>query len=249
MIPFRVIRSGVLLGGLLAALTSLAPAAVAGFTAKLSDEQKAEAGLNGFTNSELSALDHLVAIDIARGRTTPALTDPYSERYSAAETKEAGLDRLSPEQLAKLDGLIAAAVAAAPKRPQVQPRERPRLRGDEILSEKGRLQVHGGFSLTYGWAGGGRNFRGTGAWVSYFDPVTGLGLTFGYSRYSGDMFGGYYGGNYGNYYADAAYVFPASRPAYVGYERTPFDRNEFIANDAVLGNSSMLSAPSRGFRR
>src|SRR5204863_380104 len=132
-------------------------------------------------------------------------TDPFTQRYSEVESREAGLDRLTPAQLAKLDELITAALAAAPPPSSpLQPRERPRLRDDAILSEKGRLQVHGGMSLTFGTAGGGRNFREIGGWISYFDPVTGLGLSFSYSRYSGDGFPGYSSGR--DYYTDAPYL-------------------------------------------
>jgi hypothetical protein len=226
MIPFRVIRSGVLLTGLLAALTTLAPAARAGFTATLSTEQKSAAGLDTLTAGELGALDRLVATDLARARRTPALNDPYSQRYTEAETQAAGLDRLTPDQLAKLDTLIAAALAHAPRSQAAPPpRERPRLRGDDlILSEQRRLQVHGGMSLTVGTAGGGRNFHGAGAWVSYFDPVTGLGLAFSYSRYSGDALGGYYGRDY---YAGAPYLYSAPRPSYLGFERAGLEQDEF----------------------
>ncbi len=69
----------------------------------------------------------------------------------------------------------------------VVPKERPRLKDNEVVSLKRRLEVHGGMSFTYGWASGGRNFREAGAWVSYFDPESGLGLAFGLSRLSGDV--------------------------------------------------------------
>ena len=247
MIPFRVIRSGVLLTGLLAALATLSPAASGGFTATLSPEQKSEAGLDTLTPGELTVLDHLVATDLARARRAPALNDPYSQRYTESETQAAGLDRLTPEQLAKLDTLLAAALAAAP-RPQasLQPRERPRLRDGEILSEKGRLQVHGGMSLTVGSSGGGRNFHEAGAWVSYFDPVTGLGLAISYSRYSGDFLGGYYGRDY---YAGAPTIYSAPQPVFNGIERTGVDRNEFLGDGASLRYPSVGRFSDRDFRR
>lgn len=233
MIPFRIIRSGVLLTGLVAALTTLSPAASGSFTATLSPEQKTEAGLDSLTAFELTALDRLVATDVARARRAPALNDPYSQRYSESETRAAGLDRLTPEQLAKLDPLITAALARAP-RPQAspQPRERPRLRGDDIIfSEQRRLQVHGGMSLTVGTAGGGRNFHEAGAWVSYFDPVTGLSLAISYSRYSGDTLGGYYGRNY---HSGAPYVYAAPQPVFSGFGRADADRSEFLGDGASL---------------
>src|SRR5436190_24267092 len=97
MIPFRVIRSGVLLTGLLLALGAPLPAAGSGFSATLSPEQKTEAGLTSLTVTELAALDRLVAVDTRLGRTqAPGLTDPFTRRYSEVESREAGLDRLTP---------------------------------------------------------------------------------------------------------------------------------------------------------
>jgi hypothetical protein len=248
MIPFRVIRSGVLLTGLLAALGTLLSAASGGFTAALSPEQKAVAGLNTLSNSQLAALDRLVALDVVRVRhaSLPGLTDPYSQRYTEIETKEAGLDRLTPEQLAKLDGLITTAIAAAPPPPSLQPRERPRVRDGEILSEKGRMQVHGGMSLTMGWASGGRNYREVGAWVSYFDPVTGLGLSIGFSRYSGDILGSSYGRDY---YSNSPYVYSSPRNSFSGFDLGSLDRNEFSGDGASLPYPTLVRPIDRGFRR
>ncbi len=248
MIPFRVIRSGVLLTGLVAALAILSPAASGGFTATLSPGQKSEAGLDTLTPGELTVLDRLVATDRARARRAPALNDPYSQRYTESEIQAAGLDRLTPEQLAKLDMLIAAALANAPRsQASPQPRERPRLRGDDIiLSEQRRLQVHGGMSLTVGSAGGGRNFHEAGAWVSYFDPVTGLGLAISYSRYSGDALGGYYGREY---YPGTPYVYSAPQPVLNDFERAGADRSEFMGDGASLRYPSVGRSSGRGFRR
>jgi hypothetical protein len=248
MIPFRVIRSGVLLTGLLAALATLSPAASGGFTATLSPEQKSAAGLDTLTPGELTVLDHLVATDVARARRAPAVNNPYTQRYTESETKAAGLDRLTPDQLAKLDTMIAAALAAAPRsQASPQPRERPRLRDDGIiLSEPRRLQVHGGMSLTVGSAGGGRNFHEAGAWVSYFDPVTGLGLAISYSRYSGDALGGYYGPGYSS---GAPYLYPAPRPMLTGIGGAEADHRAFPGDGAYLRYPAVGRFSDRDFRR
>lgn len=246
MIPFRVIRSGVLLTGLLAALGPALLSASDRFTASLSQEQKMAAGLTSLTTAELAALDRLVAADARAHRTqAPALTDRFSLRYSEAETKEAGLDRLTPEQLAKLDELITSAIAAVPQS-QYQPRERPRVRDGEILSERGRMQVHGGMSLTMGWASGGRNFREVGAWVSYFDPVSGLGLSVGFSRYSGDILGSSYGRDS---YSNAPYFDSAPRTSFSAFDLGGVDRNEFTGDGASLRNPTLVRSVDRGFRR
>jgi len=248
MIPYRVIRSAVLLTGLLATLAPSLPAASSSFTATLSPEQKTEAGLATLGPGELAALDRLVATDIIRARHIhlPALADPYSQRYTETEAKEAGLDRLTPEQLAKLDVLVSAALATAPQTPSIQPRERPRVRDGEILSEKGRLQVHGGMSLTMGWASGGRNFREIGAWVSYFDPVSGLGLSFSYSRLSGDILGSSYGRDYSY---NAPYLYATSRTPFALMDRTNLDRNEFTGDGASLRYPALGRSDEGLFRR
>jgi hypothetical protein len=120
------------------------------------------------------------------------------------------------------------------------------VRDGEILSEKGRLQVHGGMSLTMGWASGGRNYREVGAWVSYFDPVTGLGLSVGFSRYSGDIFGSSFGSNY---YNDASYLYAAPRTPFTTYDRLGLSQNEFTADAASLRYPTLARSVDGGFRR
>lgn len=203
MLPFRIIRSGVLLAGLVATLGTPLPAAEDGFTATLSVAEKSAAGLAALSTDELAALDRLVAEDAARDRQrrTPALDGgSFAGRQPAAARREAGLGGLTPVQLAKLDELVATAST-----PRPQPKERPRLKDNEVVSLKSRLEVHGGISFTYGTGGGG-SFREGAAWVTYYDPVTGLGLGFGFSQFSGDGFYRYYPGYYysGATYAGAA---------------------------------------------
>jgi len=208
MIPFRVIRSGVLLAGLLATLGGSLHAEDR-FTATLTAEEMASAGLNLLGSGELSTLDHLVARDLAQARqlNLTALPGSLSERHSETERQLAGLDRLSPEQLASLDRLVTNAIARRP-----EPKERPRLKDADLLSEQGRLRVHGGLSFTYGWAGSGRNFREASAWVSYYDTQTGLGIGFGFSNYSGDYlpYSSYPGYDYGRGYYPVNGTYPGA---------------------------------------
>jgi hypothetical protein len=215
MIPFRVIRSGMLLAGLLAALGGPLRAGEGGFTATLAHEEREAAGLAALTVPELAALDQLVAEDFARARQlqTSALHGTLESRHSAHKFREAGLDRLTPEQLARLDALVDEVIYARP-----QPRERPRLTDNDVVSVPGRLQVHGGLSFTIGSAGSGRSFRETAGWVSYYDPITGLGLGFAYSTGSGD---GYYNYSERGYYPAASSYYSANpRPILLPAERT-----------------------------
>lgn len=188
----------------------LAPAAMAdGFSTQLTAEQRTAAGLDQLNAGERAALDADVAGDLGNARQLRVTT--LGERFSLRHAGgNAGLGRLSAQQLAQLDELVADAIAAQPL-----PKERPRLKDDQVVSLKRRLEVHGGMSFTYGWAKGGRNYRDAGAWVSYFDPETGLGLEVGMSRFSGDLPVGYgYGYGYGGDYAGP---YAANYPYYGGY--------------------------------
>lgn len=244
MIPFRVVRSGVLLAGLLTALNLSARAAEGGFTTTLSAEERNAAGIATLTAGETAALDRLIAEDNDRVRLFNSITSTFTDRQTGAQLKEAGLDRLAPEQLAKLNELVATALAARP-----QPRERPRLKDGAVLSEQGRLRVHGGMSFTYGWAGGGRNFRETSAWVSYFDPVTGIGLGFGISSYSGDsLYPGYYYDR-GYYPATNAPVLVAPRTQLADGARLSVNRGGFVGDGASMRGSGRGGHGMRGQNR
>jgi len=244
MIPFRVVRSGVLLAGLLTALNLSVRAAEGGFTGTLSTEEKNAAGITLLTIGETAALDRLVAEDYDRVRLFNSVTSSFTERQTGAQLKEAGLDRLEPVQLAKLNEIIAATLAARP-----QPRERPRLKDSAVLSEQGRLRVHGGMSFTYGWAGGGRNFRETSAWVSYFDPVTGIGLGFGFSNYSGDsLYPGYYYDR-GYYPVTNAPVVVAPRTQLADGARLSVNRGGFNGDGASMRGTVRAGRGMRGQNR
>ncbi len=138
----------------------------------------------------------------------------------------------------------------------VIPKERPRLKDNEVVSLKRRLEVHGGMSFTYGWASGGRNFKEAGAWVSYFDPESGLGMAVGFSRLSGDVpysygyypyaynsydrLGGFYNAPGTTYDVDLFWV----RPGFslnVGFSQTEFSRPNAFAFD---GSGSALRGPA-----
>jgi hypothetical protein len=107
-----------------------------------------------------------------------------------------------------LDQLAVDEPVTADKYARPVPKARPRLRDGDMLSEKGRLRVHGGMSFTVGASSEG-SFHGGSGWVSYYDPVTGLGLSFGYSHfsgkglpleYSGYPYSSHYGAVPGSYY-------------------------------------------------
>jgi hypothetical protein len=197
MRALRCLRLGLVSVGLFAG-AALASAAESGFSATLSSDEKNSAGLDTLSEAEVQALDSLIAEDLAQARKLGAAKLPgtLSSRHSDLLIHAAGLDRLSPDQLSVLNAVLADAIALRP-----QPRERKRLGEDDVVLSRKRLEVHGGFSFTYGWAGGGRNFRETSAWTSFYDPETGLGLAVGLSNFSGDVLDPYNWYDYGHRYA------------------------------------------------
>jgi hypothetical protein len=190
-----------LLAGVLLLATGPLRAADGGFTATLSLEQKTATGLTTLTADQRTALDQLVADDLAFAR-RENLTDlggTFVSRRTEADRKQAGLDRLAPEQLTKLNELVAAALATRPA-----PKERPRLKESDVLGAKRRGEIHGSVTVAYGWGRGGRDYRAGTLWLDYQDPDGRFGLGLGISTSSGDGFYGNYPGYYypGGYYAD-----------------------------------------------
>ena len=164
-----------------------------GFAATLSADQQVAAGLTGLTATERAALNRLIAAESAESRLAEGkvLSGTFGSRRTAAELKETGLDRLSDTELAKLNELIANATPA-----RLKPKERPRLKDDDVISAKARPELHGSVSFTFGQGPGG-TFRGADLWLSYSIPDYGLTLDFGLSRYSGGFLPyRYYPGDY-----------------------------------------------------
>ena len=210
-----------LAGSLLFFLANLS-AASGGFVGTLSGNEQAAAGLPALSAGERAALDGLVAAELAEVRQgephPPAGT--FISRRTAAERTAAGLDRLTAPEQARLNEMVAAALAVRPK-----PKERPRLKDDDVISAERKPEIHGSVSFTYGWGGGG-TFRAGSLWVDYFDPVSGLGVGIGLASISGDGFYGYYPDYYGARYGTAA-------PGYLDASYRGPARDEYFPGSAA----------------
>lgn len=194
MQPPSLLRPGLLLlAGLLLAGALPAVETSGGFSATLSSEQKTAAGLTVLTAAERSALDQLVADDLAEARreNLTALDGTFVARQTDAERKAAGLDRLTTEQLTSLNALVAAALTARPT-----PLERPRLKDSDVFV-KNKPEVHGSVTFGYGWSRGG-SARFASFYTEYYDPASRLSLGVGASTFNGS---GYWGGGPGGDYA------------------------------------------------
>ncbi len=193
-----------LAAGLVVAVTTLS-AAVGGFTTTLSAEQRQAAGLESLSADERTALDQLVADDLAfaRREKLTVLDETFIARQPEASRKLAGLDRLTTAQITKLNELVAAAIAARPT-----PKERPRLKDKDVLGNR-RGEIHGSVTVAYGWGGGGREFRAGSLWLDYYDPASRVGIGVGITSTSGSGYYGYWPDYYPSrfyYPADYGYI-------------------------------------------
>ncbi len=235
MKSFSCIRTG-LLSVILGIFLGATLQAADGFSSKLSPVDQTSAGLDTLSPTELTALDQLVAADIAFTRQLAAANNgTFTSRLNAEQRQAAGLARLTPEQLAQLDTQITAAFSTRP-----QPKERPKLTRNDLLGQYSRIEVHGGASFTIG-GGSGSSFREYAGWASFYDPVTGISLGVGYSNFTGKGFPYGYRGNYFNDfgYDNLGYeVFPSRR---LGYQDQNWNQRRLRANrDRWHGQSTDL---------
>lgn len=226
MRPTRLI---LLIGWLLAAVL-VSQAAEGGFTATLSTEKQVAAGLAELTTAERSALDRLVADELAlvRGTERPELSGTFVGRRTETERKAAGLDRLTTAQLEKLNELVASVLS----RPQ--PKERPRLKESDVLSAARQNRIHGSVTVAYGWGRGGRDMWAQSLWLEYQDPEDRFSLGIGLSNFDGDGFFGYYPDYYG-FYPDYYGFYPDYYGGYGSryYSRPPL----FITSPSYDGDA------------
>ena len=217
-------------GGLLLAATLLY-AAEEGFTTTLSPEQQTAAGLTKLSPGERATLDQLVAAEMSESRLAEGkvLSGTFVSRRTEAERQAGGLDRLNAAELARLNELVANTVVARPK-----PKERPRLKDDDVINVKAKPELHGSVSITFGRGAGG-TFRGTDFWLNYTIPEYGLSLGFGMSQSSGGFLPNYY-------YYPGGYLSPATTrgPLLLDPPGSDFRREDF---STVTGRSFNAALP------
>lgn len=157
------------------------------FSQAMPNEERAALGLPRLSSDQLAALDALVRRDIAaRGsvRADPAAPAVFSQRLSADERRLTGVTLLSAEELARLDGAVERHSSAALARTLLSPPvyAAPRRAAVEPAEKKTKPEIHGTFSLSYGWGKGGYSEKTGSMVVSVEDPSRRFGLTVGYAE-------------------------------------------------------------------
>lgn len=172
--------------GLAAATT--AAAADTRFSQTLAIAERAEIGFNRLSSDQVASLDALVRRDFAN-QTSTRRTDPppparFSQRLTAQERTVAGLTLFNEKELARLDELVAQSTASALARALLAPPTfyptGMRLRPLEDV--KTTPEIHGSFSLSYGWGKGGYSEKTGAMELNYADPAHNFAVSVGYSE-------------------------------------------------------------------
>lgn len=168
-------------------LTSLSLAAMdVRFSQTLSGADRTASGLDRLNSDQLAVLDALVRRDLT-ARTAPSakpLAAEFSQRLSADERRNGGIILLKPDEVTRLDwfldrhaaGLLARSLLAAPA--FVAPASR--LRPTEAKEKSG--QIHGSYSLSFGWGKGGYSEKTGSIMLNYQDPAGRYSIGVGYTE-------------------------------------------------------------------
>ncbi len=174
----------------LAAVTNLF-AADTRFSQALAISERAEIGFNRLSSDQVAALDALVRRDLAsqtssrRNEKDAPPAARFSQRLTADERTVAGLPIFNEKELTRLDELVAqngsAAVARALLAPPVFYPTGMRLRPIEPIKATAP-EIHGSFTLAYGFGKGGYSEKYGGVTLNYEDPKHNLAVSFSYSE-------------------------------------------------------------------
>lgn len=179
------------------------------FTRSLTPAERAESGVDKLSSDEAAVLDALVRRDTASRVSTssvrppqsnadkkaPADGDPamlveppsaprFSERLTADERRIAGFNHLSVEQTTRLNALIERHASASVARALLSPPSFVSRGGQVQPLEKNddRKNIHGSYSLSFGWGKGGYSERSGSMMMTYDDPAGRYSVTIGYTE-------------------------------------------------------------------
>jgi len=178
------------------------------FSQSVSAPERKESGLERLTSDQIAVLDALVRRDVnlrLNGRPETAPTE-FSQRLSEDERRNTGLAQLPARDRARVDSIIERYEANLVNRTLLAPPvfvSPSRIVRPIETSKNGAAgrEVHGEFSLSFGWGKGGYSERTGSMVVRVDDPEHNLSLAVGYSetRTKGPAVyrGNYYGDSYG----------------------------------------------------
>lgn len=156
------------------------------FSQTLNTEDRAAAGLTRLSSDEVAVIDALVRRDTitrAAASNSDHVAATFSQRLTERERLTAGLSKLSTTELPKLDAFVDrhqnAKLARILLAPPTYLARSSRVTPTEAKKER---EIHGSYSLSYGFGSGGYSEK-TGSMVLNFeDPARGYSISIGYSE-------------------------------------------------------------------
>lgn len=180
---FRFLLQYLFLAGLAAALPAQAQER---FWNSVASEERDSCGVSKLAEAQQKRLGELIQrdLDAARQGDVTGFAKTFTQRRTARETEECGLGLLTEQERARLDALVANRMLSG-GRSIVTTASRTAASDDFVEVYKRKGTVHGSVSFMVGTSGGGRNFYGGAADVSYTDPSGKTTTTVGYSYLKG----------------------------------------------------------------
>jgi hypothetical protein len=158
------------------------------FSQALDAEERRVIGIDRLTSDQVAILDALVRRDLAgRSLSEPATNPPtvFSQRLSADERRNAGVAGMTDDGRRRLDAAVARYQSSGMSQslmtpPVFLPRNTVSVRPREKKGKPER-EVHGSFTLAYGW-GDGYSTRSGSMVVNMTDPEKKYSITIGYGE-------------------------------------------------------------------
>ena len=155
------------------------------FSQTLKAEDRSAGGFARLSSDEVAVIDALVRRDTV-GRVRSATTETptlFSQRLTADERRPAGLAKLTDAELSKLDALVDRFQSAKLARTLLAP---PTYiaRGSRVVPSEAKKEreIHGSFSLSYGWGSGGYSEKTGSMVLTLDDPARRFSITIGYTE-------------------------------------------------------------------
>jgi hypothetical protein len=155
------------------------------FSQTLNAEDRSAGGFARLSSDEIAVIDALVRRDTL-GRVRPAAAEApavFSQRLTADERRPAGLAKLTEAEVSKLDALIdrfqSAKLARTLLAPPIYLSRASRVVPSEAKKER---EIHGSFSLSYGWGSGGYSEKTGSMVLTMDDPARRFSITIGYTE-------------------------------------------------------------------
>ena len=156
------------------------------FSQSVSETERTPTGLHRLDSDQIAVLDVMVRRDTAarsQVRADPDAPALFSQRLTTDERRLAGLTLLAPAELALLDAAVArftnASLARTLLAPPVYISRTGRVEPAETKKER---EIHGSYSLSYGWGKGGYSEKSGSMFLTLDDPEHRYSLSFGYTE-------------------------------------------------------------------